>query len=197
MARASRSVGRSLSTQLPWWGFIDDRLLITRAGRLLGFSRLVPLPADGLSGADVDQLVAGWSRVLMALGPDVRLWWVVDRWRAPSPPAGEAAGDLGRMAASKRRAHVAERVREYSAYLVWEFDRGLARRVATAEGGRRWLLDYARNWWHSRRNPHVTTILRSVLSDAGAAPRTRSAWSARAASRPLSRACTSSAAATR
>ena len=165
MARASRSVGRSLSSQLPWWGFIDDRLLITRAGRLLGFSRLVPLPADGLSGADVDQLVAGWSRVLMALGPDVRVWWVVDRWRAPSPPAGEAAGDLGRMAANKRRAHVAERVREYSAYLVWEFDRGLARRVATAEGGRRWLLDYARNWWHSRRNPHVTTILRSVLAD--------------------------------
>ena len=165
MARASRSVGRSLSSQLPWWGFIDDRLLITRSGRLLGFSRLVPLPADGLSGADVDQLVAAWSRVLMALGPDVRLWWVVDRWRAPSPAVGEAAGDLGRMAAGKRRAHVAERVREYSSYLVWEFDRGLARRVATAEGGRRWLLDYARNWWHSRRNPHVTAILRSVLAD--------------------------------
>ena len=69
------------------------------------------------------------------------------------------------MAANKRRAHVAERVREYSAYLVWEFDRGLARRVATADGGRRWLLDYARNWWHSRRNPHVTAILRSVLAD--------------------------------
>ena len=164
MARVSRTVGRSLSNQLPWWGFVDDRLCITRAGRLLGFSRLVPRAADGLSGADVDQTVAAWSRVLMALGPDVRVWWVVDRWRAPAAPAGEA-GDLGRMAADKRRAHVAERVREYSTYLVWEFDRGLARRVASADGGRRWLLDYLRNWWDSRRNPHVTRVLGSVLSD--------------------------------
>ena len=35
MPRVSR-VGRSLSNQLPWWGFVDDRLCITRAGRLLG-----------------------------------------------------------------------------------------------------------------------------------------------------------------
>ena len=165
MARARRSVGRSLSNQLPWWGFVDDRLCITRAGRLLGFSRLVPLPVDGLSGAAVDELMTVWSRVLMALGPDVRLWWVVDRWRAPSAPTGEAGG-LAQMAADKRRAHVAQRVREYSTYLVWEFDRGLARRVAAAEGGRRWLLDYARNWWYSRRNPHVTRVLQSVLADA-------------------------------
>ena len=166
MARTSRSVGRSLSGQLPWWGFIDDRLCITRAGRLLGFSRLVPQPADGLAGADVDALVTTWSRVLMALEPEVRLWWVVDRWRAPSPPAAGQATGLGQMAAGKRRAHVAQRVREYSAYLVWEFDRGLARRVEAAEGGRRWLLGSALSWWNSRRNPHVTTVLRSVLSGA-------------------------------
>ena len=164
MARVSRSVGRSLSSQLPWWGFIDDRLCITRSGRLLGFSRLRPLPADGLSGAAVDQLMTMWSRVLMALGPDVRLWWVVDRWRAPAPDAGKVEG-VGAMAASKRRAHVAGRVREYSVCLVWEFDRGLARRVGSGETGIRWLVGYLRNWWQSRCNPHVTTVLRSVLGD--------------------------------
>ena len=164
MARVSRSVGRSLSSQLPWWGFIDDRLCITRSGRLLGFSRLRPLAADGLSGAAVDQLMTMWSRVLMALGPDVRLWWVVDRWRAPAPDSGKVEG-VGAMAAGKRRAHVAERVREYSVCLVWEFDRGLARRVGSGETGMRWLAGYLRNWWQSRRNPHVTTVLRSVLGD--------------------------------
>ena len=163
MPRVSR-VGRSLSNQLPWWGFVDERLCITRAGRLLGFSRLAPLPADGLSGADVDRLMTVWSRVLQALGPDVRLWWVVERWRAPLGGAGPVDG-VGQMAASKRRAHVAERVREYGVYLVWEFDRGLARRVAGGETGLRWLVGQARSWWRSRRTPHVTTVIGSVLDD--------------------------------
>ena len=164
MARARRSVGRSLSNQLPWWGFIDDRLCITRSGRLLGFSRLSPLAADGLSGAAVDQLMTAWSRVLMALGPDVRLWWIVDRWRVSAPDSAKVEG-VGAMAANKRRAHVAERVREYSVCLVWEFDRGLARRVGSGETGAEWLVRYLQGWWHSRRNPHVTTVVRSVLGD--------------------------------
>ena len=163
MPRVSRA-GRSLSNQLPWWGFVDDRLCITRAGRLLGFSRLVPLPADGLSGADVDRLMTVWSRVLQALGPDVRLWWVVERWRSPLGDGGPVDG-VGQMAANKRRAHVAERVREYAVHLVWEFDRGLARRVAGGETGLRWLIGHARSWWRSRRTPHVTTVIGSVLDD--------------------------------
>ena len=163
MPRVSR-VGRSLSNQLPWWGFVDDRLCITRAGRLLGFSRLAPLPADGLSGADVDRLMTVWSRVLQALGSDVRLWWVVERWRTPLHDV-EPGDGVGRMAASKRRAHVAERVREYAVYLVWEFDRGLARRAAGGETGLRWLAGQARSWWRSRRTPHAATVIRSVLDD--------------------------------
>ena len=161
----SKSVGRSVAAQLPWWGFVDDRLCITRGGRLLGFSRLVPLPADGLSGPAVDRLMVSWSRVLIALGPDVRLSWVVDRWRGgvERAPAGDG---LGRMAAHKRSVHVGERVREYEVHLVWEFDRGLARRVAGEEDeGFGWALEWLRRRWDSWRNPNVTKVLRKVLGD--------------------------------
>ena len=161
----SKSVGRSVASQLPWWGFIDDRLCITRAGRLMGFSRLIPLPADGLSGPAVDQLMVSWSRVLIALGPDVRLSWVVERWRARTDKGAEGGG-LGQVAAQKRSAYVGRRVREYAVYLVWEFDRRLARRVAEADDvGFRWAAEWVRRWWDSWRNPNVTKVLRSVLED--------------------------------
>ncbi len=160
------TLGRPLAHQYPWWGFVDDRFCITRAGRLLAVSRLVPLPADGLSPNDVDRVVQHWSRVLMGFGPDVRVWWVVDRWRRSfEPPSG--VGGLAQVADAKRRAYVAERVREYSVHLVWEFDRSLPARVGGApEGGRAWLLRYVRNWLHSRRNPDLTTVMRSVLTEA-------------------------------
>ena len=157
--------GKSLAEQFPWWGFVDDRICLTRAGRLLAVSRLTPMVADGASQEEVNRLVHHWNRVLMALGPDVRLWWVVDRWRERVEQQ-EGLSGIGAVAAERRRVYVAERVRRYSTYLVWEFDRRLASRVGeTPEGGRGWLVRKLGNWLQRRRTPHVSVVIRSVLDD--------------------------------
>ena len=159
--------GRPLSEELPWWGFCDDRVCLLRSGRLLAVSRVDPFVADGSDAETLDRVVSSWSRTLASLSSSCRLWWVVERSRLEAPAASGSL-DIGGLARGKRAAYVAERTRRHAVHLVWEFDRGVLRKVnedPEAGVGTR-LLGLARELLRRRRQPHLSVVVRRVLEEA-------------------------------
>ena len=159
--------GRSLSEELPWWGFCDDRVCLVRSGRLLAVSRVDPFVADGSDAETLDRLTASWSRTLASLSSSQRLWWVLERSRLEAPAASESL-DIGGLARGKRAAYVAERTRRHAVYLVWEFDRGLLRKVnddpeAAVLTRLRGLVE---ELLRRRRQPHLSVVVGRVLEKA-------------------------------
>ena len=159
--------GRPLSEELPWWGFCDDRVCLLRSGRLLAVSRVEPFVADGSDAETLDRVVSNWSRTLASLPSSGRLWWVVERSRLETPAASGAL-DIAGLARSKRAAYVAERARRHAVYVVWEFDRGVLRKMNedpdAAIGAR--LLGLAQELLRRRRQPHLSVVVRRVLEEA-------------------------------
>ena len=159
--------GRSLSEELPWWGFWDDRVCLLRSGRLLAVSRVDPFVADGSDAETLDRVVGSWSRTLASLSPSCRVWWVVERSRVEAPAASGSL-DIAGLARGKRAAYVAERTRRHAVHLVWEFDRGVLRKVNEDPDAAVWarLLGLARELLRRRRQPHLSVVVRRVLEEA-------------------------------
>ena len=79
----------------------------------------------------------------------------------------DADGRQGVSALSrrKRRAFLAERVRDVEIYLAWSYDPRLAA-VAKGRGGKPWWVSHARNWMARRRNAHESVYLYSNIQAA-------------------------------
>ena len=159
--------GRPLSEELPWWGFCDDRICLLRSGRLLAVSRVDPFVADGSDAETLDRVVGSWSRTLASLSSSQRLWWVVERSRLEAAAVSASLG-MAELARGKRAAYVAERARRHGVYLVWEFDRGVLRKVnedpEAAVGAR--LRGLVQELLRRRRQPHLSLVVRRVLQEA-------------------------------
>ena len=142
-------------------------MCLLRSGRLLAVSRVEPFVADGSDAETLDRVVSSWSRTMASLPSSQRLWWVVERSRLEAPAASGAL-DIAGLARSKRAAYVAERARRHAVYLVWEFDRGVLRKVNEDPDAAVWarLLGLARELLRRRRQPHLSVVVGRVLEEA-------------------------------
>ena len=156
----------ALAEELPYWGWLDDsRTCLTRSGELVSLGRLTPSVLDGQTSGQLDRVVDRWQRMLSGCDSRTRLYFYL--FRRPSAfdgDAGEAVG-VAALGRRKRRAFLASRVQEVSAYVAWCHDPQLAA-VAQERTGGPWWLAYARNWMARRRNKHESVYLYSNIQAA-------------------------------
>ena len=145
-----------LAHELPYWGWVDERTCLTRAGELVTVGALAPVAVDGRTAEDLDAVCGRWQRMLSGLPPEMRVSWVVER-RPAALDAGPAASDIAGLAQRKRRAFLADRVQDVDAHVVWSYDPRL--RQAVAPRGRGWWRRYAAEWLRRRRAPHESAYL--------------------------------------
>ena len=159
----------SLAEELPWWGWLEDgRTCLTRDGELLSIGRLTPSVLDGQTAEQMDRVVDRWQRMLSGLDPRTRLYFYL--LRRPVHFADESAGapsSVAALARRKRRAFLAERVQDVSAYVAWCHDPHLGA-VAQGNRGGPWWRAYARNWMARRRNPQIAVYLDAQIQSAAA-----------------------------
>ena len=159
----------SLAEELPWWGWLEDgRTCLTRAGELLSIGRMTPSVLDGQTAEQMDRVVDRWQRMLSGLDPRTRLYFYL--LRRPVHFADDSAGAPSSVAAlgrRKRRAFLAERVQDVSAYVAWCHDPHLGA-VAQGNRGGPWWRAYARNWMARRRNPQIAVYLDAQIQSAAA-----------------------------
>ena len=100
--------------------------------------------------------------------PGTRLYFYL--LRRPIHFADDADGAASSVAAlgrRKRRAFLAERVQDVSAYVAWVHDPHLSA-VTTERTGGPWWMAYAKNWMARRRNRHESVYLHSSIESAAA-----------------------------
>ena len=159
----------SLAEELPWWGWLeDDRTCLTRAGELLSIGRMTPSVLDGQTAEQLDRVIDRWQRMLSGLDSRTRLYFYL--LRRPVHFADDSAGapsSVAALARRKRRAFLAERVQDVSAYVAWCHDPHLGA-VAQGNRGGPWWRAYARNWMARRRNPQIAVYLDAQIQSAAA-----------------------------
>ena len=159
----------SLAEELPWWGWLEDgRSCLTRSGELMTIGQLSPSVLDGQTPEQLDRVIDRWQRMLSGLDSRTRLYFYL--LRRPIHFADESDGAASSVAAlgrRKRRAFLADRVQEVSAYVAWAHDPQLCA-VATARTAGPWWMAYAKNWMARRRNRHESVYLHSSIEAAAA-----------------------------
>ncbi len=123
-ARAWREAG-SLEAELPWWGFADERTILTLRGEVLTLARLAPRPPAGRSAAELAVDVEDWIRLCGQLPPDCRLSLHAMRRPCPAPPSANGAG-FPASAWARREREVAARCGDLQVVAAWCLDAGLA-----------------------------------------------------------------------
>jgi len=154
----------SLSTYLPYWGFVADDVVLTTDGQFLFFAEVTPDTVDGCAAEDLDATTQAWQRLLGLVRPPHRAFVVFER-----PPAGIDTADfegesIGMLAQRKRRSWVAGRVRQMRVYLVLAFQPGLKAHVRTDQS--KWWMRYVRGWLSGGRQPHLSFHLREIVDRA-------------------------------
>ena len=81
----------SLAEELPYWGWVDKRTLLTRPGGLVTLAELHPSGIAGSSPDDLDHVLASWMRLLGQLDEDVRFSLIVTR----RPVRSDAVAEIG------------------------------------------------------------------------------------------------------
>ena len=124
----------ALAHELPYWGWVDERTCLTRAGELVTVGALTPVVTDGRTAEDLDAVAGRWQRMLSGLPPEMRVSWIVERRQAAfdlRPPGTDIAG----LAQRKRQAFLEGRVQDLDVHVVWSFDPGLRRTAGTRGRG--------------------------------------------------------------
>ena len=146
----------ALAHELPYWGWVDERTCLTRAGELVTVGALTPVVTDGRTAEDLDAVAGRWQRMLSGLPPEMRVSWIVERRQAAfdlRPPGTDIAG----LAQRKRQAFLEGRLQDLDVHVVWSFDPGLRRTAGTR--GRGWWRTYLAEWLRRRRAPHESVYL--------------------------------------
>lgn len=153
----------ALAHELPYWGWVDERTCLTRAGELLTVGALTPVVVDGRRAEDLDAVAGRWQRMLSGLPPGMRVSWIVER-RPAAFDAREPGTDIAGLAQRKRQAFLEGRVQDLDSHVVWSFDPRLRR--SARSHGRGWWRAYLAEWLRRRRAPHESVYLAEELARA-------------------------------
>lgn len=132
LARSARRAWRdagSLEGELPWFGFADERTILTVGGEVLSLARLAPRPAAGRSLEELALDVEDWIRLCGQLPAGVRLALHAMRRPCAVPPNGGGQA-FPASAWARREREVAARCADLQVVASWCLDAGLA-----ADGG--------------------------------------------------------------
>ena len=128
LARSARRAWHdagSLEGELPWFGFADERTILTVGGEVLSMARLAPRAAAGRSVGELALDVEDWIRLCGQLPPGCRLSLHAMRRPCPAPPEAGPAG-FPASAWSRREGEVAARCADLQVVAAWCLDAGLA-----------------------------------------------------------------------
>ena len=151
----------SLGTHVPYWGFVADDVILTVDGQLLFFAEVTAAGVDGRAPAQLDPVTMAWQKLLGALDPPHRAFLVFDR-PGVDPDLDQFDGDtIAMLAQRKRRAFVAEGVRQMRVFLVVAFQPGMRTHVRHEQKG--WQARYVGRWLKGSRQDHLTFYLREVV----------------------------------
>ena len=154
----------SLSTYLPYWGFVADDVVLTTDGQFLFFAEVTPDTVDGCAAEDLDATTQAWQRLLGLVRPPHRAFIVFERPPAGIDTAGFEGESIGMLAQRKRRSWVAGRVRQMRVYLVLAFQPGLKAHVRGDQS--QWWMRYVRGWLSGGRQSHLSFHLREIVDRA-------------------------------
>ena len=153
----------ALAHELPYWGWVDGRTCLTRAGELVTVGALTPVVTDGRTAEDLDAVAGRWHRMLSGLPPEMRVSWIVERRLAAfdkRPPVS----DIAELAQRKRQAFLDGRVQDVETHVTWSVNPRLRHAVQTR--GRNWWQSVAAGWLQRRRAPHESVYLAADLARA-------------------------------
>ncbi len=126
-----------LHRELPWLGFVDEGVVITKRGELLAGARLAGAPFECRSAADVDYVGLRWTRALKSLAAGWRIRWQASKRRLDALPQRAAGDPLAERARQARSAHLLGKgLYAIEAQVFWIWDPKLAPAPATGAGGR-------------------------------------------------------------
>ena len=167
----------ALAHELPYWGWVDERTCLTRAGELVTVGALTPVVTDARTAEDLDAVSGRWQRMLSALPPAMRVSWIVER-RPATFEHRPAGADIAGLAQRKRQAFLDGRVQDVEAHVVWSFNPQLGQSARAR--GRGWWRAHLGGWLRRRRAPHESAYLaadiaRAVRAEAALAARRRPA----------------------
>ena len=152
----------SLSSFVPYWGFVAPDAVLTLDGQLLFFAEFVPGGVDGCEPGDLDAITQAWQKLLTAVEAPHRVFFVFERPRADLSVDHFAGDELSMLAQRKRLAWLSARVRWMRAFVVVAFQPGLRHHVESDQSG--WWLRYLRRWLVQRkRQEHLVYYLREVV----------------------------------
>ena len=160
----------SLSTYVPYWGFVADDVVLTTDGQFLFFAEVIQDTVDGRAAEDLDATNQAWQRLLGLVRPPHRAFIVFERPTAGIDTTGFEGESIGMLAQRKRRSWVAGRVRQMKVYLVLAMQPGLKAHVRGDQS--QWWMKYVRNWFSGGRQKHLSFHLREIVDRALAESRT-------------------------
>ncbi len=124
----------SLADELPYWGWVDKRTLLTRPGGMVTLAELHPCGIAGSAPEDLDHVLASWMRLLGQLDEDVRFSLIVTRRPVPSGAVAEIGNERLPAAIFRSRAdEIVRRSGELRFYAAWTLDSRL--QEARSKGG--------------------------------------------------------------
>ncbi len=154
----------SLSTYVPYWGFVSDDVVLTTDGQFLFFAEVTQDTVDGRASEDLDATNQAWQRLLGLVRPPNRAFIVFERPPAGIDTSGFEGESVGMLAQRKRRSWVAGRVRQMRVYLVLAMQPGLKAHVRADQS--KWWIKYARGWFAGGRQKHLSFHLREIVDRA-------------------------------
>ena len=129
-SRAHRAAG-PLHEQIPYWGWVDGRTLLTVGGELLTLAELEPYESAGRPAEYLDHALGRWVRLLSGLGPRDRAYlYVLRRPLRAGTEGGPAPGpraELARLALEARAEFLAPRLHELRTVAAFCRDAALSR----------------------------------------------------------------------
>jgi type IV secretion/conjugal transfer VirB4 family ATPase len=131
----------ALHSHVPWWGFVDDHTLLTKAGDVASFIHVPGIDFECIGQGELDAYTKRFEAALKLVEPSWRLYQILFRHNDPVVPHREYPDRVVSAAMGARAAHFARRAKElYSLdvyyVLMHEVQRkgalGLASRVEAA-----------------------------------------------------------------
>ena len=147
-----------LHSELPWLGFVNERVVMTKRGELLAGARLSGAPFECRSPSDLDHVALRWTRALRSLPPNWRLRWQACKRRLDSLPQRDPGDPLVARAQQARTSHLLGKgLYSIEATVFWLWDPGLAPvpRSGLRQSAARELLSRAALWISQDRTKRV------------------------------------------